>query len=271
VNVAEAAVDGILLLRDGIPLFDPTGCSKVNGFLLWFKPGLREPAWDAISAFEPSAQYTWTEVDAPLSGDEIRANTLKGRKPKVGTAMETVETWSASADPVFDEGLEQVRRLVLEVAPDGINPRPDDPDFWQIFFRLQSAYLLLWSAVERYTAFRFGPTVDPMERLRLLKRDPTFLEAVRLAEPESGMVVDSRDPETKYHVTPDGGGKPADYYYQVRSNLSHRGKSAWQDAVLVYKAVTELHDIMAYLLARTLPVREIGPLLSRRAHEGGDL
>jgi hypothetical protein len=39
----------------------------------------------------------------------------------------------------------------------------------------------------------------------------------------------------------------------VRSNLSHRGKSAFQDVQLVHKAVTELRRAMRILLDRQLP------------------
>jgi len=40
-------------------------------------------------------------------------------------------------------------------------PQPDDPKFWRVFFRLQAAYLLLWSVVERYAALRYGPGLRP--------------------------------------------------------------------------------------------------------------
>jgi hypothetical protein len=45
----------------------------------------------------------------------------------------------------------------------------------------------------------------------------------------------------------------ARYYYQVRSNLSHRGKSAFRDAQLVHKSVTELADVMRILLEGQTP------------------
>jgi hypothetical protein len=44
----------------------------------------------------------------------------------------------------------------------------------------------------------------------------------------------------------------------VRSNLSHRGKSAFQDAQLVHKAVTELRRAMEILLDRQLSAADSG-------------
>jgi hypothetical protein len=168
---------------------------------------------------------------------EVAASVLEGRKVRVGTAAEEVQEWSARHDPAFTEGLGEVRRLVRETAPDGVAPQPDTPEFWQLFFRLQAAYLLLWSIVERYTAFRFGPGLDPWSRVVQLEKDPMFRGAVVAGGAKPGVVVDARDPETRYRLSADGGGA-AKYFYQVRSNLSHRGKSAFQDAQLVHKAAT---------------------------------
>jgi hypothetical protein len=45
----------------------------------------------------------------------------------------------------------------------------------------------------------------------------------------------------------------AEHFYQVRSNVSHRGKSAFNDPQQVHKAVTELHDAMRILVDRQVP------------------
>ena len=82
--------------------------------------------------------------------------------------------------------------------------------------------------------------------------DAAFLKAVADAGAKPGVVVDSRDPGRRHRLAADGTGA-AEYFYQVRSNLSHRGKSAFQDAQLVHKAVTELRRAMRILLDRQLP------------------
>jgi hypothetical protein len=182
----------------------------------------------------------------------VVANVLIGRRLRVGTAAEPVSESSARFDPLFVEGLDAVRQLVLETAPDGVAVQPDCPTLWHQFFRLQAPYLLLWSIVERYTALRFGPSLEPGERIEMLNGDATLTEAVVAAGAEGDMVVDARNPKSRLRLRPDGTGA-ARYYYQVRSNLSHRGKSAFQDARLVLKAVVELHDTMRVLLARSCP------------------
>jgi hypothetical protein len=48
-------------------------------------------------------------------------------------------------------------------------------ELWSSFFRLQAAYLLLWSISERYIALRFGPGLGPWVRVSSWARDTSFL------------------------------------------------------------------------------------------------
>lgn len=246
-----AKMRGTLWIRDGIPLLDLAANDRVSGWLLWFEGTRLDEAWSAVCSFEPAAQYGWDIQPARSSGEEVAANVLVGRKLGAGTAAEPISEWSARKDPVFTEGLAEVRRLISEAAPGGVASQPDTAEFWQLFFRLQAAYLLLWSVVERYTAFRFGPAIDPTKRAGMLDHDDAFQAAVLASRAKPGVVVDSRDPERKYRLAEDGAGA-AQYFYAVRSNLSHRGKSAYSDAQLVYKAATELAAIMEILVGQQL-------------------
>jgi hypothetical protein len=64
-------------------------------------------------------------------------------------------------------------------------------------------------------------------------------------------VFDSRDADQRYHAP---GRKSFDAWYQVRSNLTHRGKAGgFHDFELVEKALVGLHDAMRHLLAKQLP------------------
>lgn len=50
----------------------------------------------------------------------------------------------------------------------------------------------------------------------------------------------------------------AQWAYQIRSNLVHRGKSAWQEAELVRTALIDLHDVLrVYLLDRLPAIRAV--------------
>lgn len=253
IRIEPAEMRGTLWVRDGLPLLDSKADGSIAGWLLWFEPARLAEAWSAVCSFEPAAQYRWEVLPARSAEHETSANVLAGRKLGAGVAAEPVGDWSARNDPVFTEGMAEVRRLISEAAPGGVASQPDTAEFWQLFFRLQAAYLLLWSVVERYTAFRFGPAIDPWQRVVRLDDDAPFRAAVLASGAKPDVVVDSRDPERKYRLAADGQGA-AEYFYAVRSNLSHRGKSAYRDARLVYKSATELAAVVQILVGRQLSI-----------------
>jgi hypothetical protein len=67
-------------------------------------------------------------------------------------------------------------------------------------------------------------------------------------------VVDAHDAADRVVMRSDGA-HAADYFYRIRSNLSHRGKSAFRDGQLVFTALVQLHDAIRALLADQLPTR----------------
>jgi gamma-glutamylcyclotransferase (GGCT)/AIG2-like uncharacterized protein YtfP len=249
---STGTIGGCLWLRDGLPLFDPDGAGEVSGVALRFDPTRTDEAWRAVGEFEPDKQYKYATVDVALAGEPVRANVLIGLQLSRGTAPESVDRWSASMDPVFVEGLAEVLTMTIGTAPDGVASQPDGDAFWRMFFRLQAAYLLLWSIVERYTVLRYGPGLGPVDRVRRLGADQIFKAAVVEVDAVGNVVYDARDPGDKVTIRADGS-RASDYFYQVRSNLSHRGKSAFQDGRLVFKALVQLHDVIRTVLAQQVP------------------
>lgn len=253
VETAEAAsAPGRLWVRDGLPLFQTDDEVElihpevVHGHLLGFNPAEKDDAWRAVCLFEPRKHYSWGVVDIERStGETCRANVLLGRKLGRGVTGEPVHRWIARRDPVLNLAPEVANSLARDALAerDSSHPTPD----WEMFFRMQAAYLLLWSVVERYTALRFGPALDPYDRVKRLDADELFRSCAATVGIEPRKVVDSRDPETRVSVTADGK-DAARLYYQVRSNLAHRGKGAYAEFHLVTISFTELHQTMELLL-----------------------
>ncbi|MFC8845816.1 MULTISPECIES: gamma-glutamylcyclotransferase [unclassified Micromonospora] len=249
----EATVAGVIRLRDGLPLLGSSPAGRVHGNVLCFPADNLDEVWQVVADFEPGSQYRWDTTEAMTKdGQSVPVNVLSGKKPQ-SFSGDPVSEWSARHDPVLNEGLTEVRRLALEAAPQGVPPQSDNPAFWHQFFRLQASYLLLWSVVERYTALRYGPALDPGNRVRRLGNDPAFQAALKDLGAKPDRVVDSRNPADSIALRPDGRGG-ARYYYLVRSNLSHRGKGAFRDARLVLKALVELHDAMLDMLANHVSI-----------------
>ncbi len=250
-----ALPSGGLRYRDGLPLLDPDGDCGVEGVVLALAPGRERSAYDAICEFAPRQHYRWLTTSVKLDdGERLTANTLLGRHPGRGSAEECFSSWSAVDDPVLRFGLHAVRRLGLEPATP---PFPalggDNPSLWDRFFRLQAAYLLLWSVIDRFTALAVGPADVALSRAYRLGDDPGFREAVVAAGvAPSRKTPDSRDPQKSRRIRQDGSG--AIYSWDaVRANLSHPGQTAYQDGVQLRRALVELHDTFQLLLLTRLP------------------
>ncbi len=184
----------------------------------------------------------------------MRVNVLQGRHPDRGIADEWFTSWSADADPLLRHGLHTVRRMALDHAVPGFPSLPgDNPALWERFFGLQSAYLLLWSAVERYAGIACSPSDEPLARVYRLGDDQSFREAVIAAgvSPRA-KAADARDPARSRRIREDGSG--AMYAWEsVRATLGHPGRTAFADGTLLRRSLVELHDTLRLLLLTRLP------------------
>lgn len=245
-RVRTAQVPGLLYLRDGLPLLDVGNDGPVKGQLLEFLEESREQAVGIICQFEPPEQYEWRQVETL---DGVRANALQGRYLNKGGAEPAPENrWSLDMDPVFSDALDVVR-ATAKVHAGKEFPNAPSVD-WNRAFHIQMAYLLLWSVLERFSALAIGPAVNPNKRISELGRLGPVLDAVKSLDSPVRKVFDSRKPNAKPYVL-DVREKPEkamDYYYAIRSNLSHRGKGAWSDAETVRKSLNELLQIITAVL-----------------------
>jgi hypothetical protein len=128
-----------------------------------------------------------------------------------------------------------------------ISTRPASFD-WPRLFCLQMAYVLFWAVMERYAALAYGPNLEPMEKVRQIGADPLFQAALQSTVERTHRVFDSRDPASRATLHVRHPGSSAKYYYQVRCNMSHRGKGAWQDGELVRQSLIELLSIFTAML-----------------------
>jgi gamma-glutamylcyclotransferase (GGCT)/AIG2-like uncharacterized protein YtfP len=239
------SVSGTLLVRDGLPLLRKSDFGSVEGYLLRWKPGEERAAYAAVCAFEPRKHYEWSEVTLATG---TQANALVIRFPNKGNPQYIdSSSWSLTDDPAFGPGLDIVRRVLGEV--DRVSGDTFDFD-WQRFFRSQMAYLLLWSILERLSALCFGPAHDPTQRIRKLHELPGMKDLVRQNVQRTDKVSDSRNPDTTYKLDGTNAKKCFDYYYQVRSNLSHRGKGVFNEFDKVHGSLKELLAITQQYLSK---------------------
>ena len=248
-NPVPGAIQGTLWIRDGLPLLEVAGGDRVEGFLLHFKSESAALVYETICRFEPRKHYCWKD-GAVLLEPAVRANVLIGKRLGRGRAahLET-SSWTVLDDPVFRFGLGVVHDAIeCDAAVKFERPPPEHFD-WPRFFRLQMAYLLLWSAIERYTALRIGAGLDPMARIKQFGRHDVFHAAFTSAKvSRKDRICDSKDPEDSFALDASDPSSAILYYYQVRNNLSHRGKGACADGEIVRKSLVELKVIFDAVL-----------------------
>ena len=74
---------GSVFVRDGLLVADERGDSKIEGYLLRFRPETCDQAYLAVCDLEPSKQYRWGTIDAGT----VKANILWGVSPATGTPL----------------------------------------------------------------------------------------------------------------------------------------------------------------------------------------
>jgi hypothetical protein len=257
---ASAAATGDLLHRDGLPILVAHGGYHIGGTLIWFTPGRAEEAYTAIGAMEPEKLYRWeTMTIEDCGGTQVRANVLVGVKPMRGTGGERIhpDEWDGRHDPLFTTALDVVQETLQANQVDDGSLRP--------LFRLQMAYLLLWSAIERYASLRYNLGEDVTRKICSLADEPAFQDALKHKVRGGREVYSAKAPEDKFVLDSQNPKRSLDYYYQVRSNITHRGKGVNRDFEIVKSSLEELLPIFREVLTAAFQDAETNPHLRRHA------
>ena len=227
--IEPATIQGCLLMRDGLPIIDFNQQGSVNGVLLEFYPEMTHEAYDRISQMEPDKHYHWREANLL----QVRANVLAGKSPRKGSASCDEQDWNGWNDPLFTAALEVVEETIAS---------PDSKFNWNMkpLFRLQMAYLLLWSAVERYASLRYHLGTKVAEKVIQIAKEPAFAESLQKHVFEKREIFRADRPGEKEVLDMEKPEKAIKYYYQVRSNITHRGKGIVRDFGVLEKSITEL-------------------------------
>jgi hypothetical protein len=218
-----ASFDGVLRIREGIPVLDPNAEGVVWGSLIRFREGMAGQAYGRIASMEPQRQFRW--LTAGL------CNVLAGKHPAKGSDPLDEQEWDSWQDPCFAEALDVVEEMTN---------RPESPWDFKEFFRLQMAYLLLWSSIERLASFRHGFGENVVRKIWRLAEEPAFGEALRRNAGEGRSLHRADRPGEKAVLDPGRSDRAIAYYYQVRCNITHRGKSMVSDLEHVRQSLIEL-------------------------------
>ena len=233
-------ISGMMREKDGIPIFESSTyfAFSYDAYLLYFVPGKEREAYQAIAETEPEAYYEWSE----LGGNTI----LVGKPDLKGTTEYLEPSWTFRNDPYFEYGLKACE-FISKTPVNSTNGQAFSDYF--PFFSSSSAYMLLWTIIERFCAIKYG-NIGPSAKINSLVNDPMIDWKPILNKIERSDTIYRSDREDYYLILDKNAGpkKVLDYYYGMRSNMVHRGKDVFGDVDKIQHALKELEFIFKEIL-----------------------
>lgn len=248
-RIEPIQLQGKLVHRDGVLLYNNDDSQdQVLGYLIYFIENKNEDAYNFISRLEPDKLFVWEMKEEKKHG---KLNLLIGKKTNRGSVSTEKEGESFFGnstvnDPYFTTGLSMLKNFQL----------PKKSEQLKSSFEVQMHYLFLWTILERFTFFRYSLGGGATIRVNKLAANKYFIEAIgrhvmplknnRIRKIFSALdlkhiILDKTKPK-----------KVIEYYYQVRNNLTHRGKGIEDDYAIIRDAFQDLLNITEFVLNETI-------------------
>lgn len=248
-SVAELHDFG-LYVRDGLPIIRKEAPGEiVNGVLLTVNAGMEEDFWQVVNEYEGTHNYKF-ENSIPIvsDGKEYLTGVFVGRKMGRGNPEKLYVPWTSKLDAIFSQSFPLLHREIAVNSLKFADAENDPGGYWNQMNKLLSQYLLLVSILEHLTVVKFGGSKkqEPMVRIRKLQQSFGCINAFQALSDEKNnppiKVADSRAVEDSLSSSTSEQALLA--WYQVRSNLQHRGKASVFDASLVHKSSIGLSNFL---------------------------
>ena len=111
--------------------------------------------------------------------------------------------------------------------------------------------MLLWSAIDRYCKLKYNMGSEHENRLELAK-EGNFIDALRkIEDTRAYRPIFSTDDLIRRSFDVSNPKYCINYYYTLRCNIVHRGKTSIRDLRLLRKATADLLEIFEYILDET--------------------
>lgn len=270
--------DFALYIRDGIPLVIPSQGWRVSGELIYAKPNAYEELLKTVDNYEGvrlyERQISRSQLDirnsksfSPSIDIDVECYVYVGVNYENGHAEPLHEPWSSSQDPIFSESFPELFKEIKSVIQNSNEPSPGQYD-WKLYNELAGKHLLLVTIIERIAYLKFGEQFTQinengfndriMKRITELGKTSEFKSAYTKVKSLDGIysvkVFDSRN--ALKSLSTGKIGQAMDAWYQVRSNLQHRGKAAWRDFNILRNSITGLTNVTRLLLIELIPELE---------------
>ena len=242
VETKPTKVYGLMKEKDGVPIFYTTKTKSYAWFdyaayEIHFKKGHEQQAYQIISENEPNSYYTWVNFQG--------ANILEGKSRLRGLEEFMDETWSFKHDPYFSQGLLACK----EIRKGSRSKMPELHQEYFDFFCNQSAFMLLWTIIERFCTLKYG-NLSPNEKLKSLYTDPEIEWdfVYDIVKRNDSIVRSDKEKEQLKLNSASSIKKILEYYYGLRSNMVHRGKNVFGDINRISDAFDELYQLVEVII-----------------------
>lgn len=232
--------------RDGVPLLDLSHPYRsIKGYLIYFNEGQEKEAYNQIASMEPEKQYEWNTLK--FENNKL-ANVLEGKDIHKGSIHCEYTNWDGRYDPLFKEAFVVIDEI-LNLKPKELKLRLDFSETLYNLFYLQMAYMLLWSAIERYATLKYGLKLKPGQKILKISEEQAFKDGLKKYVTNKNRSVScSIRPDEEEKLDSDNPKKSIEYYYKIRSNTTHRGKTVPKDEVIIRTSLLELKNIFKEML-----------------------
>ena len=234
-DIRECEISLSLKQRNGAPiLVDDRHGNHVptKGFLIYFNDNAVQgydgeyDAYDCICGSKSRTLYEWMEIDLGFE----RANVLLAKRDYFGeNFLENNGDYQGRNDNGFYGPLEYIHDRLDEV---GEYYSKDD------FFKLQMFYMLLWSSIDKYLSLCYGGW-DQRKTVNEWAKWDEFKNAFRKHVDRYDTAYSSQGARS-FKLNPDNARWAANYYYQIRCNVVHSGKSNYDDFNKLKQSLCEL-------------------------------
>lgn len=240
-------IEYLMKYRDGVPLLiNKEILSEFKdypeGYIFHFNNP--DNAYKIICETISDKLYEWSTVEI----DNKTINVLIGKDIEKGivASEENKITYKGKEDPMFSIAM----NLIYENIVDNYFSWEDG------FYKLQMNYMLLWSAIDRYCKLKYNQKNEYCNHKKLSK-EPIFEKALKKYAKEKGKrIIYSTDDLESREFKIKNPLYCMNYYYTLRCNVVHRGKTSNKDVNLLEQAAKELFNIFTYILEDTFDYEE---------------
>ena len=229
-------------IRDGVPILinKEEDYYLTKGSLITFREDKKKWAYKIISRSLLRKLYEWDSIK--IDGKTV--NILFGVNPDNGSSyIEGNERFNFNGkdDPFFAEALKLIER---NLNSSKFSWHEED------FFELQMNYMLLWSAIERYSSLKYNKRKKKWNNEKF-SEEKAFREGIKRYKDTRHQPVYSTEDLKVHEFNADEPYETLKYYYTLRCNVVHRGKSMHGDYYMLKTATEELLELFKDVLKDT--------------------